>query len=305
MRSKKGYVMGVGTAVFATFIGGRLLQKKLTGQTTAALPGMKDRRGYALITGASSGIGAAYARRLAQEGYSLVLVARREDRLAALAAELMRDYTITAEALPADLSQAADIARVEQRIAKLDLSILVNNAGFGTNKGSLLASDLNEQLDMLNLHVMATMRLCRAALPGMIARERGAMINVSSISAFFPSPGDINYPASKAYMNTFSQALQAEVARHGIRVQALCPGFTHTEFHGTPAMTGFQKGRIPSVMWMTAEQVVDESLRSLERNRVICVPGRRNQLLVLGAQNGLAALVLRVARRFRHRGEDR
>lgn len=305
MRGKKGYVMGVGTAVFATFIGGRLLQKKLTDTPNANLPGAKDRRGYALITGASSGIGAAYARRLAQEGYSLVLVARRADRLAALAAELMRDYAITAEVLPADLSQAADVARVEQRLAHLDLSILVNNAGFGTNKGSLLASDLNEQLDMLNLHVLATMRLCRAALPGMIARERGAIVNVSSISAFFPSPGDINYPASKAYMNTFSRALQAEVVRHGIRVQALCPGFTHTEFHGTPAMSGFQKSRVPSAMWMTAEQVVEESLRCLGSDRVICVPGRRNQLLVLGAQNGLAALVLRVARRFRHRGEDR
>lgn len=305
MKNKKGQIIGLGTAVLATFIGGRLLQKKLAGQTTAALPGAKDRRGYALITGASSGIGAAYARRLAQEGYSLVLVARREDRLAALAAELTRDYTITAEVLAADLAQAADIARVEQRIANLDLTILVNNAGFGTNKGSLLASDLNEQLDMLNLHVLATMRLCRAALPGMIARKRGAIVNVSSISAFFPSPGDINYPASKAYMNTFSQALQAEVARHGIRVQALCPGFTHTEFHGTPAMTGFQKSRIPSAMWMTSGQVVEESLRGLKGDRVMCVPGWRNQLLVLGAQNGLAAIVLRVARRFRHRGEDR
>ncbi|MBK8987057.1 MAG: SDR family oxidoreductase [Chloroflexi bacterium] len=294
MDRKTGTAVG---AVLATLIGGRLLQKRLNKPPETVLPG-----GYALITGASSGIGAAFARRLAQAGYNLVLVARREAKLAALADELIRDYAIAAEVLAADLSQMADVARVEQHIANLDLAFLVNNAGFGTNRGSLLASDLDEQMNMLNLHVQATMRLCRAALPGMTAHGRGAIINVSSIAAFFPSPGDTNYAASKAYMNTFSQALQAEVAGQGIRVQALCPGFTHTEFHDTSAMTGFQKSRVPARMWMTAEQVVDESLRCLGRHQVICVPGRTNQLLVLGAQNGLAGVVLRAARRLRHRG---
>ncbi|MCA9875032.1 MAG: SDR family oxidoreductase [Anaerolineales bacterium] len=298
---KKAWVWGSGTAVLLSIIAGKLLQRR-AGHGKDALPGAPDQRGYGLITGASSGIGAAFARRLAQDGYNLVLVARREERLAALAGELTQAYGITAEVLPADLTQAADVARVEQRIANLNLSLLINNAGFGTNQGSLLASNLDEQIDMLNLHVLATMRLCRAALPGMTARGSGAIINVSSISAFFPLPGDINYPASKAYLNTFSQALQAEVARQGIRVQALCPGFTRTEFHDTEAMTGFQKSRIPAIMWMTSEQVVEDSLRCLGRDQVICVPGWRNQLLVLGSQNGLAGLILRVARRIRHRG---
>jgi len=304
MAIKKGWVVGGATAVLLSLIGGKLLQQ-LTGRDPLALPRTSGQHEYALITGASSGIGAAFARRLAQAGYNLVLVARRADRLTTLADDLIQTHGVAVEVLPADLTQAADVARVEQRIAGLQLAILINNAGFGTNKGSLLASDLQAQIDMLNLHVLTTMRLCRAALPGMTSRGSGAIINVSSISAFFPSPGDINYPASKAYMNTFSRALQAEVAPQGIRVQALCPGFTHTEFHSTQVMTGFRKDRVPAAMWMTSEQVVAESLRCLGRDQVICVPGWRNQLLVLGAQNGLAALVLRVARRFRHRSDDR
>jgi uncharacterized protein len=285
------------TAAFTT----NYLKKRLSAHATmAGLPGSPARRGYALITGASSGIGEAFARRLAREGYSLVLVARRVERLQALADELAREHAITAEVLAADLSRPADVTRVEQRIVNLDLSILVNNAGFGTN-GDLLNSDLDEQIAMLNVHVLATMRLCRAALPGMAARGGGAIINVSSIAAFFPSPGDVNYPASKAYLNVFSQALQAEVADAGIVVQALCPGFTHTEFHATPLMTGFQKSRVPAMLWMTSEEVVAASLRGLGQGTVICIPGRRNQLLVLGSQNGLAGLVLRVARRFRNR----
>lgn len=296
---KKG-ILGI-TAVTAATLTGYFLQKRLAGRPgRLPLPGATGRRGYALITGASGGIGEAFARRLAAEGYSLLLVARRQARLEALAGELRQQHGITVEVLAADLSQADAVARVERRIANLDLTILVNNAGFGSNK-PLAESDLDVQVDMLNLHVQATMRLCRAALPGLIARGRGAIINVSSIAAFFPSPGDVNYPASKAYMNVFSQALQAEVFRHGVKVQALCPGFTHTEFHATPIMTGFQKSRVPAPLWMTADQVVAESLRCLGKDQVICVPGRRNQLLVLGAQNGLAGLALRFARRFRHR----
>jgi uncharacterized protein len=288
------------TAVIAAALA-YILQKQLAQRRGRLdLPGAADRRGFALITGASSGIGAAFAHRLAQEGYSLLLVARRREKLDALAHELSQRYGTRADVLAADLSQAEEVARVEQRIARLDLSILVNNAGFGSNK-PLAESDLTDQVAMLNLHVLATMRLCRAALPGMIARGRGAIINVSSISAFFPLPGDVNYPASKAYINTFSQALQAEVAGQGIRVQALCPGFTHTEFHSTSIMSDFQKSRIPGSLWMTAEAVVAESLHCLAHDQVICVPGRRYQLLVLAAQNGLAGLVLRAARRFRHR----
>jgi hypothetical protein len=182
----------------------------------------------------------------------------------------------------------------------LNLAVLVNNAGFGTT-GSLMHSNLEQQIAMLNVHITAVMRLCRAALPGMTARGSGVIINVSSISAFFPLPGDVNYPASKAYLNVFSQALQAEVLDKGIIVQALCPGFTVTEFHDTENMTEFDREKVPSALWMTAEEVVTHSLHSLNPNRVICIPGRRYQLMVAGTKSGPTALILKIARKFRQR----
>jgi len=255
---------------------------------------------YAFITGASSGIGAEFARQLAAAGYHLLLTARREKKLMALAAELQAAHGVTVEIIAADLADDADVTRLEARLAHLNLAILVNNAGFGTT-GGLLASDLAQQMAMINVQVMAVMRLCRAALPGMTKRGGGVIINVSSISAFFPSPGDVNYPASKAYLNVFSQALQAEVLESGIIIQALCPGFTVTEFHDTAAMTDFDKTKIPVTLWMTAAEVVETSLRSLNPRRVICVPGRRYQLMVAARQSGPTGFVLKIARKFRQR----
>lgn len=255
---------------------------------------------YALITGASSGIGAEFARQLAAAGYNLVLTARREEKLTAFAAELRATYNITTEVIAADLAQSDDVAQLEARIAALNLAVLINNAGFGTT-GGLAASDLDSQMGMLDVHIMAPMRLCRAALSGMTERGGGIIINVSSISAFFPSPGDVNYPASKAYLNVFSQALQAEVLESGIIVQALCPGFTVTEFHDTEMMTEFDRKKVPSVLWMTAEDVVSTSLHSLDPNHVICIPGRRYQLMVGATQSGPTSFILKIARKFRQR----
>lgn len=248
---------------------------------------------YALITGASSGIGAEFARQLAALGFNLVLTARRADKLTALATELQTTYPIIAKIIVADLAQSEDVARLEAEITALNLAVLVNNAGFGTT-GGLLASDLTQQMAMLNVHVMAAMRLCRAALPGMTERGGGVIINVSSISAFFPFPGDVNYPASKAYLNVFSQALQAEVSENGIIVQALCPGFTVTEFHDTAVMTEFDRQKVPSALWMTAAEVVATSLHSLNPNRVVCIPGRRYQLMVAAARSGLNDLIVKI-----------
>jgi short-subunit dehydrogenase len=254
----------------------------------------------ALITGASSGIGAEFARQLAAAGYNLLLSARRQEKLAALAAELEAAHPISAEIFVADLTDPDDIARLETHIAEINLTVLVNNAGFGTT-GGLMASDLAQQTGMISVHAAAPMRLCRAALPGMSARGGGIIINVSSISAFFPAPGDVNYPATKAYLNTFSQALQAEVADEGIIVQALCPGFTVTEFHDTRLMTDFDREKVPAALWMTAVEVVHTSLHSLNPDHVICIPGRRYQLLVAATRSGPTALMLRLARRFRQR----
>ncbi len=239
----------------------------------------------ALITGASGGIGAAFARRLASLGYNLILVARREQRLAALASQLQQSYPVSAEFLVADLSKTAGITRVERRIAELEsLHVLINNAGFGAPGQFVEEANLHKYLDMIHVHVIASTRLCRAALPQMIAQHNGRIINVSSLAAFMPVPGSATYSASKAYLNVFSGALQAELRGTGIKVQALCPGFTHTEFHDTPEYQGYDRSEIPELLWMSAEEVAAQSLNALDRNQVIFVPGFKNRLLATVAR---------------------
>jgi hypothetical protein len=146
---------------------------------------------------------------------------------------------------------------------------------------------------MIALHVVAPTRLCRAALPRMIARGAGAIINVSSLTALFPLPGNVTYSGTKAYLWAFSEALQAEVGRHGIRVQALCPGFVNTPFHDTAELRGFKRSSIPSWLWTTAEQVVEASLRSLRGGQVVCVPGAGNKIIVAAVRLGLGPWIIR------------
>jgi short-subunit dehydrogenase len=249
-----------------------------------SLSGTKGESRTALITGASSGIGAAFARQLAPLGYDLILVARREERLAALAAELQQRHPTTAEVLAADLIRPTDLKRVLKRITELDdLDLLINNAGFGA-PGSFAGVYLAPQLDMIRLHVIASVCLTRAALPGMIARRRGAIVNVSSIAGMTPIPGSATYSATKAYLNFFSQALQAELQGTGVKIQALCPGFTHTEFHDTPTHRGFHRSNIPEAMWMSPDDVAEQSLRSLHKRQVIFVPGLKNRLVAAAAR---------------------
>jgi short-subunit dehydrogenase len=218
-------------------------------------------------------------------GYNLILVARREERLAALATELGENHPISAEVLAADLADSADVERVESRITQLEsLDLLINNAGFGA-PGSFAEADLATQQDMINVHVIASVRLTRAALPGMITRRRGAIINVSSIAGLLPIPGSATYSATKAYLNFFSEALQAELRGTGVKVQALCPGFTHTEFHDTPTHRGFHRSRIPEALWMSAEEVAKGSLSALDRRQVIFVPGFKNRLVAAAARS--------------------
>jgi hypothetical protein len=258
----------------------------------------------ALITGASSGIGAEFARQLAAQRYDLVLVARREERLRALAAELERTHSIRTEILVADLSNLADIERVATRIGELEtLELLINSAGFGTAL-RFAEAEAAKQVAMLEVHVVASTRLSRAALPGMIARGRGLIINVSSLAAFFPMPGSVTYCSTKAYLNTFSKALQAELRDTGVQVQALCPGFTYTEFHDTPEFTNFSRSTIPKPFWMPAEKVVRASLEAARRGRVICIPGFHYRLIALLARSGLASLLLNILMRLRSRANS-
>ena len=249
----------------------------------------------ALVTGASSGIGKCFAQKLAERRHNLILVARREERLNAVAEELGQRYGIAAEVLVADLTNSADLERVAQRIKLLDaLELLVNNAGFGITK-PFATSEIDKQIEMIKLHAIANVRLMRAALPAMIARQHGGIINVSSTAAFFPLPNNANYAATKAYLNVFTEALHYELQGTGVRVQALCPGFTYTEFHDQ--FDNVRRSEIPEFLWMPAGQVVEESLDALETGRVVYIPGIKNQLIAMlghsGLVSGLAARFMR------------
>jgi short-subunit dehydrogenase len=281
-RSRVFLGLGMATGILAGLAAWRRLSACRQPSSWLAMGG---KRGTALITGGSSGIGAAFAHQLAARGYSLILVARREERLASLANELEKRYPISAEILVADLSKSADIERIEKRVGQLqDLDILVNNAGFGST-GDFAEVDLSTHVDMINVHVMTSVRLSRTALPGMIARRRGAIINVASVAAFVPLPEGATYSATKAYLTIFSEALQVELDGTGVQVQALCPGFTHTEFHDRPELETFDRSDIPRPLWMSAQEVATESLEALSRNRVVTIPGLQNRLLAVLARN--------------------
>ncbi|HIA14245.1 MAG TPA: SDR family oxidoreductase [Nitrospirales bacterium] len=228
----------------------------------------------AVITGASSGIGKAFAERLARDGYDVVLVARRRERLESLATVLRDTYGRRVDVLSADLTSPSDLTLVEQNIRDdSSLELLVNNAGFG-KIGAYGDLDLDVEDEEIRLNILALVRLTHAAIPGMVARHRGAIINVSSIVAFLPVPFLATYSATKAYVNSFTEAIHEELKGTGVKIQALCPGRTHTEFH---ERAGINTKNHPS-KGMEPESVVNASLRALQRDKVICVPGITNRV---------------------------
>jgi short-subunit dehydrogenase len=235
---------------------------------------MEPSKAVALITGASSGIGEVFARKLAARGCRVVLVARRRERLETLASELP-----DAEIIAADLTVDSDLEKVEQYIvAQSRLEFLVNNAGFGV-PGSYYGSEADAQDRMHRLHVIATGRLTHAALKGMVERAKGNIINVSSVAGFLQAPFSVSYNATKAWMNSFTTGLHIELKsiHSPVRVQALCPGFTVTEFHDA---LGMDRGAIPRSLWLSADEVVDASLRGLERGKLFVIPGWRYRLFL-------------------------
>jgi short-subunit dehydrogenase len=246
----------------------------------------------ALVTGASSGIGAAFARRLAAAGSDLVVVARRRDRLAALAAELGSGAGCRVETLVADLTDPDQLAVVEARLRDpaRPVDLLVNNAGVGGH-GRFAELPVDEEERRIRLNVLAPVRLASAALPGMIERGRGGIVNVSSISGEQPIPYVATYSATKAYLTSFSESLHEEVRGQGVTVVAVLPGFTRTEFHDSADMSR----SLPGPMWMSSDAVAEGALDALAKGRAVCVPGAGYRGLVVLARHAPRGLVRRVA----------
>ncbi len=231
----------------------------------------------ALITGATAGIGLAFARRYAADGHDLVLVARDVARLKEVADELGAKHRVGVEVLAADLTAPDQLQQVADRVADpaRPVDVLVNNAGFGTRQ-RLLGGDLDVELRTLDLMVKAVLVLSHAALPGMTARRHGLLVTVSSVASFFPAG---TYSAAKAWATTFTRGLNAQLAGSGVRAVALCPGFVHTEFH---ARADIRADRIPKPLWLEADDVVDACLKDAARGRALSVPSLTYKAIVTG-----------------------
>jgi uncharacterized protein len=250
---------------------------------------MTGHKSTALVTGASAGLGVDFCRQLAERCDVIIAVARRRERLEQLAEELSGRAEV--HPVEADLTTVEGVARTMEALRQQGpVDYLVNNAGFGTF-GAFHDLGIEGQREMVSLHIDASITLCRAAIPFMRERGSGYIINVSSLGAFLPSAGIAVYGASKAFLNFFSLALQAELEGSGIEVQALCPGYTHTDFHLDLERQGFSKGQVPQQMWMEAPDVVAASLAALGSGRVLVVPGEGNlELARAGCQRLLDAL---------------
>jgi short-subunit dehydrogenase len=251
----------------------------------------------ALVTGASAGIGAAFARRLALDGYNLVLVARDEPRLAAFAAGLADRHGLAVTPLAADLATAEGCERVQARLSdpQAPVDMLVNNAGMSLNTPFLRSSTDREELQ-LRLNVHAVMRLTLAVLPGMVQRRRGDIVNVSSVAGFGTAMPGSTYSSSKAWVTNFTQSVALSVRASRVRVLALCPGYTRTEFHDR---AGINMSKTPAWLWMSAEEVVRDGLRDLRRGKMVSVPGWKYKIAVFGMRHlpqGLARTVAKDTR---------
>jgi len=268
-------------------------------------------RPLALVTGASAGIGAEFARQLAARGHDLVLTARRRDRLDALAAELSQAHGIDAQVMVADLAEATAIETLVAELGRLDrpVTTLVNNAGYALT-GHYQDSSWADQARFIKIMVDAVAELSHRLLPAMQAQGHGAIINVASLAGIVPgSAGHTLYAASKAFLIKFSESLALENVTTGVRVQALCPGFTYSEFHDVSG-TRQQMSSLPNYLWMTSEAVVAESLDALDRpsSPVMLVTGRINRFLAWLSRKlpykTTVAMMARRSQRFRKRPQE-
>lgn len=251
----------------------------------------------ALVTGASAGIGKAFAEVLAVEGFDLILTARRAERIEALAQELGRAHGVTVHVFPEDLADRAAPGRLVETIAArgLHVDFLVNNAGYGV-PGSYAGTTWRQQDDFLQVMVVAVTELTHRLLPGMIERGWGRVVNVASLAALLPGvAGHTLYAASKAFLVRFSESLSLEAGQHGVHVTALCPGFTVSEFHDVTG-TRAQVSTMPAFMWSGAEAVAREGYEAVMRGAPIVVVGRLNRTVAWLARMLPQRLVWRLLR---------
>ena len=233
----------------------------------------------ALITGATSGIGAEYARRLAADGYNLIITGRREAKIKALADELSNSYSSDVEVILVELSNSTQVDDLIENIKDRDIHFLVNNAGFGTTK--FFSNETLELYEkMIHVHILAHMKIVYAILPEMIKKRAGTIINVSSAGAFLPSPKTVVYSGTKAFQVAFTESLYMELEGTGVQVQVVCPGLTKTDMH---VRLGIPENRIIDwgpFQWNSPQEVVECSLRCLKKKKVLCLPGRLNKMQV-------------------------
>jgi len=248
----------------------------------------------ALITGATAGIGAQYARLLAKEGFDLILVARNKNRLASTARSLNKEFGVKVEVLPADLTKPVQLEKVRKRLSdsRKPIEVLINNAGFGINK-SFLVSDLSDEQGLLDVLVTAPMRLTHAVLPIMKERNSGTIVNVSSVASWIAGG---SYSAAKSYLTVLTESLHTELRSTKVKISALCPGFTRTEFHerGRMKMNG-----LPNFMWLSAEEVVSKSWRDVNAGKVISIPGWQYLILSSISRFGPRPMVRRIGMNVR------
>ncbi|WP_341963088.1 SDR family oxidoreductase [Pseudomonas sp. RC10] len=230
-------------------------------------------QGTALITGASSGIGATYANRLAKRGYDLLLVARDQTRLEALAADLRKTTSVNVEVLKADLTNASDISTVEQRLRNdASITLLLNNAGVASNS-PLAEADLNEVNRLIQLNIVALTHLASAAAAGFLARGRGAIVNIASVVPMIPERFNAVYTASKAYVLSLTQSLNAEIGDKGVQIQAVMPGATRTEIW---ERAGMDLNAFPPEMVMDVNEMVDAALAGFDQKELVTIPSLAN-----------------------------
>jgi short-subunit dehydrogenase len=266
-----------------------------------ALPPPSD-GSTALVTGASSGIGAAIAESLARRGYGLTLVARREDRLTELASRLADEHAVRAGVIACNLADPAERDRLAADVEELelDVEVLVNNAGFGSS-GDFIDQDRERQAEMVQVNCETVVDLSSRYAPGMARRGQGAVINVASMAAFQPLPGQTTYAATKAFVLSFTEALHQELKGDGVTITAVCPGPVRTEFTDAAGIKGAD--RTPGIIWQSAEEVAEEAVKAAEAGKRAVVPGRGQQAASLLGRYSPRKILLPLSHRIWSRVE--